>query len=47
MLSPREIYATAGLLGVAVAIALAVFYAARATRTGQHVLPRTEEPLST
>ncbi len=46
VLSPREIYATAGLLGVAVATALAVFCAARATRTGQHVLPRTEEPLS-
>jgi hypothetical protein len=36
----------AGLLGVAAAIALAVFYAARATGTGQHVLPRSEEPLS-
>jgi len=41
VLSPREIYATAGLLGVAVATALAVFYAAGATRTGQHVLPRS------
>ena len=41
VLSPREIYATAGLLGVAVAIALAVVCAARATRTGQHVLPRS------
>jgi MFS family permease len=47
VLSPRQIYATAGMLGVAVAIALAVFYTARATRTGQHVLPRSEEPLST
>jgi MFS family permease len=47
VLSPREIYATAGLLGVAAAIALAVFYVARATRTGRHVLPRSEEPLST
>ena len=46
VLSPRETYALAGLLGVAVSIALAVFYAARATRTGQHVLPRPEEPLS-
>jgi len=46
VLSPREIYATAGLLGVAVATALAVFYAAGATRTGQHVLPGPEEPLS-
>jgi hypothetical protein len=46
VLSPREIYGLAGLLGVAVAMALAVFYAARATRTGQHVLARSEEPLS-
>lgn len=46
VLSPREIYATAGLLGVAVAIALAVCYAARATRTGQHMLARSEEPVS-
>jgi MFS family permease len=46
VLSPREIYALAGVLGVAVAIALAVFFAARATRTGQHVLPRSKEPLS-
>ena len=36
----------AGLLGVAVVITLAVFYAARATRTGQYVLPRSKEPLS-
>ena len=46
VLSPQEIYAMAGLLGMAVAIALAVFYAARTTRTGQHVLPRSEEPLT-
>jgi hypothetical protein len=46
VLSPREIYTTAGLLGVAVAIALAVFCAARTARTGQHVLPRSQEPLS-
>lgn len=46
VLSPREIYALAGLLGVAVAIALAVFYAARTARTSQHVLPRSEAPLS-
>ena len=46
VLSPREIYATAGLLGVAVAIALAVCYAARAARTRQHMLPRSQEPLS-
>jgi hypothetical protein len=36
----------AGMLGVAVAIALAVFYAARATRTGQHMLHRPEKPLT-
>jgi len=46
VLSPREIYAIAGMLGVAVAIAIAVFHAARAARTGRHVLPRPEEPLS-
>jgi MFS family permease len=37
VLSPREIYAMAGMLGVAVAIAIALFFAARAARTGQHV----------
>lgn len=46
VLSPREIYAMAGLLGVAVAIAIAVFHAARSTRTSRHVLARPEEPLS-
>jgi len=35
----------AGMLGVAVAIAIAVVYAARAARTGRHVLPRPEELL--
>jgi len=45
VLSPREIYATAGLLGVAVAITLAIRYAARAARAGRPVLPRSEEPL--
>jgi RNA polymerase sigma factor (sigma-70 family) len=37
VLSPRGIYAIAGLLGVAAAIAIAVFNAARATGTGQPV----------
>jgi MFS family permease len=46
VLSPREIYAVAGMLGVAVAVALAVFFTARAGRTAQQVLPRSEEPLS-
>ncbi len=47
VLSPREIYALAGLLGVAVAIAIAVFYAARVARTGRRTLPRSQEPVST
>jgi MFS family permease len=47
VLSPRAIYATAGLLGVAVAIAIGVFHAVRGTRTGRQVLSRSEEPLST
>jgi len=46
VLSPRAIYATAGLLGVAVAIAIGVFHATRATRSGRHLLPRPEESLS-
>jgi MFS family permease len=45
-LSPPEIYAVAGLLGVAVAIAIGVVHAVRASRTGRHVLPRSEELLS-
>jgi len=46
VLSPRAIYATAGLLGVVVAIAIGVFHATRATRSGRHLLPRPEESLS-
>jgi MFS family permease len=46
VLSPREIYAIAGLLGVAVAIAIAAFHTTKAARTGQHALPRSEQPLS-
>jgi MFS family permease len=45
VLSPRAIYAMAGLLGVAVAIAIGVFFAAQATRTGRQVLSRSEEPV--
>jgi MFS family permease len=46
VLSPREIYAIAGTLGVAVAIAIAAFFATRASRTGRrHVPARSEEPL--
>ena len=44
--SPRAIYAMAGLLGVAAAIAIGVFFAAQATRTGRQVLARSEEPVS-
>jgi hypothetical protein len=46
VLSPRAIYAIAGMLGVAVAIAIGMFHAARAVRSGQHLLPRPEESLS-
>jgi MFS family permease len=46
VLSPRAIYATAGLLGVAAAIAIGVFFAAQAIRTGRRVLSRSGEPLS-
>jgi MFS family permease len=46
VLSPRAIYATAGLLGVAVAIAIGVFHATRVTRSGRHLLPQPEESLS-
>jgi MFS family permease len=42
VLSPREIYATAGLLGVAVSIAIGVFHAARAVRSGRQLLPRPQ-----
>mgnify|MGYP001320535268 CR=1 FL=1 len=46
VLSPRAIYAMAGLLGVATAIAIGVFHATRAARTGRHLLPLPEQPLS-
>jgi MFS family permease len=46
VLSPREIYAIAGTLGVAVAIAIAAFFATRASRTGRRQVPaRSGEPL--
>jgi len=43
-LSPRAIYAVAGTLGVAVALAIAVGHAARAARTGRLPLARSGEP---
>jgi MFS family permease len=43
VLSPRAVYATAGILGVAVVIAIGVFHAARAVRSGRHLLPRPQE----
>lgn len=47
VLSPREIYAIGGLLGVVVAMAIGVFRVAQATRTSRRpVLPRSGEPLS-
>jgi MFS family permease len=46
VLSPRTIYAVAGLLGVAVAIAIGVIHVGRAARFGRRVLPRSEESLS-
>jgi MFS family permease len=46
VLSPREIYAIAGLLGVAAAVAIGVFFAAQAARAGRQVLSRSEEPAS-
>lgn len=45
VLSPRAIYAIAGMLGVAVAIAIGVFFGARAGRSDRHLLPRPEESL--
>ena len=38
VLSPRAIYGLAGLLGVAVSIAIGVFHAAPATKSGRHLL---------
>jgi MFS family permease len=46
VLSPRAIYAMAGLLGVAAVIGIAVFHAVRSTRAEGLVLPRAGEPLS-
>jgi MFS family permease len=46
VLSPRAIYAMAGLLGVAVAIAIGALHAARAVRSGQHLLPRPQQSFS-
>jgi MFS family permease len=46
VLSPRAIYAMAGLLGVASAIAMGVLHAARPSTTGRQVVPQTEEPLT-
>jgi MFS family permease len=46
VLSPRAIYAIAGLLGVAVAIAIGVFHAARPVRSGRRLLSGPEESLS-
>jgi MFS family permease len=46
VLSPRAIYAIAGMLGVAITITIAVFGIARETRTSRHVLPRSGQPLS-
>lgn len=46
VLSPRAIYAIASMLGVAVAIALGVFHAARGVRSGRPLLQRPEESLS-
>ncbi|MGC2191214.1 MAG: MFS transporter [Candidatus Dormiibacterota bacterium] len=45
-LSPRAIYATAGLLGVGVAVALAVLHGARTTRAGRSAVTRPEETLT-
>jgi hypothetical protein len=40
VLSPQEIYAMAGLLGVAVAISIGMFNAVRTTRSGGRVIPQ-------
>jgi MFS family permease len=45
-LSPRAIYATAGLFGVVVALALAVLHGARATRANRSVVTRPAEALT-
>jgi MFS family permease len=46
VLSPRAIYALAGLLGVAAATAIGVLHAVRTARAEHLVLPRAGEPLS-
>ena len=46
VLSPRAIYAIAGMLGLAAAIAIGVFHAARPVRSGRRLLARPEESLS-
>jgi hypothetical protein len=46
VLSPRAIYAIAGLLGVASAIGIGALHSARTTSTGQQVLPQSEEQLT-
>ena len=46
VLSPRAIYAIAGILGVAAAIAIAAFNATREAKAGQLVSPWSEPPLS-
>lgn len=46
VLSPRAIYATAGLFGVVVALAFAVQHGARPTRANRCVVTRPEEPLT-
>ncbi|MGC1183813.1 MAG: MFS transporter [Candidatus Dormiibacterota bacterium] len=45
-LSPRAIYAIAGLFGVGVAVALAALHGGRETRTGPSAVTRPEEPLA-
>jgi MFS family permease len=46
VLSPRAIYAMAGLLGVAAVIAIAMFHAVRTTKADELVLTRAGEPFS-
>jgi MFS family permease len=46
VLSPREIYAAAGMLGLAAVIAIAVYSAARAARTGNSAVPLSFEARS-
>jgi MFS family permease len=46
VLSPRAIYAMAGMLGVAVALAMGAFYAARQDRTSQRWCPQESVPVS-